>query len=394
MGKHRFSHDIISVLWVVFTNICRVDNDLCCSCPLSQVIRSLKRAMQPSCTDVQLSVKPAQEVMWAPESPPAIFNGETFIIYGILKNVGAEAAVNGTITLRYKVLGEQIQHEIPLPSTMETGTTLHHLAAKSLLQDWQSGAGLKGLTESDRKQEIIQLSVESSVVSSLTAYVAIQEQGEPVQGALRTWDVKALLAEQEMRTRFGLIGGGQERFRALSSRMNYMSYSAAPADIRLSSYASAAPKSAACCGGGGGGGGGGSSYRSRPSASPTPVSLPKKAESTPASATLAGATPAQKRSNLIALQQAEGSWALDAALASILGRSVSDLEAACPVRCEGDMRTIWATVLAVEYLETRHGAQRDEWELVAMKAESWLRGQSQSADLQQLKDTAKQLISS
>ena len=95
---------------------------------------------------------------------------------------------------------------------------------------------------------------------------------------------------------------------------------------------------------------------------------------------------------LVLLQQINGSWALDAALASILGRSVPDLEAACPVRCEGDVCTIWATVLAVEYLETRHGAQRDEWELVAMKAESWLQGHSQSADLSTLKQAAKRCL--
>ena len=340
--------------------------------------------MQPSCTDIQLSYQQPErvELLWTPESLPAIFNGNKFVVYGILqKSARSEGVVTGTVSLSYTVMDRQIQHKIPLSSAtdivaVDGGSsipTLHHLAAKSLLQDWQSGAGLKGLTESNRKQEIIRLSVESSVVSSLTAYVAIQEQGEPVQGALRTWDVKSLLTEQKKRAILSSV------YNCPPEDLNELSAQHDKIQLELHNLgpgASCGPYL----------GGGSSQY-------PSPVSPPKNCTTSPPKPIEANATPAKRLSYLIRLQQADGSWALDAVLASILGRSVPDLEAACPVRCEGDVRTIWATVLAVEYLETRHGAQRDEWELVAMKAESWLQGQS-PPDLQQLKDTAKQFISS
>ena len=33
---------------------------------------------------------------------------------------------------------------------------------------------------------------------------------------------------------------------------------------------------------------------------------------------------------------------------------------------------VWATVLALSYLEVKFGDKRDEWEMVEMKARQWL----------------------
>ena len=37
---------------------------------------------------------------------------------------------------------------------------------------------------------------------------------------------------------------------------------------------------------------------------------------------------------------------------------------------------VWGTILALAYLERHCSAQKDKWELVALKAEMWLGGQS------------------
>jgi len=62
------------------------------------------------------------------------------------------------------------------------------------------------------KKMIINLSIESSVVSTHTAYVAVdEEQDKPIAGAIKTWDITAAMAEQEGRLSWrsgGKRGGG------------------------------------------------------------------------------------------------------------------------------------------------------------------------------------------
>ena len=84
-----------------------------------------------------------------------------------------------------------------------------------------------------------------------------------------------------------------------------------------------------------------------------------------------------KLSSLVSMQQAEGWWKLDATvtLAVVLSKSLPELEAACPVGCQGDVRQVWVTVLALVFLEVWLTGQW-QWGLVARKAEFWLGGQS------------------
>ena len=78
-------------------------------------------------------------------------------------------------------------------------------------------------------------------------------------------------------------------------------------------------------------------------------------------------------SHVISLQLASGAWTLSAELASLLGQSVQQLKTACPASpCEGDVELVWATALALCYLEKRHAKRKDEWELLAVKASEWL----------------------
>jgi hypothetical protein len=83
---------------------------------------------------------------------------------------------------------------------------------------------------------------------------------------------------------------------------------------------------------------------------------------------------------------AEGFWTLD---------EVSNfMKKISPVQIPGVDPTIWATIVALILLERRFSLQQDEWELVAMKAETWLSMQSLPAgfDIQKLKEEAKKLV--
>uniref|UniRef100_A0A3P9NI16 von Willebrand factor A domain-containing protein 5A-like n=1 Tax=Poecilia reticulata TaxID=8081 RepID=A0A3P9NI16_POERE len=74
---------------------------------------------------------------------------------------------------------------------------------------------------------------------------------------------------------------------------------------------------------------------------------------------------------LVSLQDAAGCWLLDPCLAAALGKSIEELVKTRP----SSVGWLWGTILALIWL---HGHQKDvkvEWELLAMKAASWLRAE-------------------
>lgn len=77
---------------------------------------------------------------------------------------------------------------------------------------------------------------------------------------------------------------------------------------------------------------------------------------------------------VVALQKANGSWALTTALASALGLSKADVELQRP---SADVQpTVWATVLALVWLHQYKW--KVSWsEILETKARSWLRDQAE-----------------
>ncbi len=66
-----------------------------------------------------------------------------------------------------------------------------------------------------------------------------------------------------------------------------------------------------------------------------------------------------------------------------------EVESQCPSNVS---KEVWATILALAYLELNYSKQKDEWELVAMKAEMWLGSQTLPASLEELTKRAKTLL--
>jgi hypothetical protein len=97
------------------------------------------------------------------------------------------------------------------------------------------------------------------------------------------------------------------------------------------------------------------------------------------SAPIVAAAPIQRGTVSEVLQQQKfgGNFALDAAFARVLGASLAALDAAlAPARLApldgGDVKSVWATLLALAALEKHYGASRGVWEMVAEKAIAWL----------------------
>ena len=375
------------------------------------MISTLRRALQPSVTDLKAEFKlPAGcEILQAPVKLPPIFNGDKAVIYGIVcseGNTSQESVIKGTAILRGMTLGNTIEYSIPFqipkPSQEELGPLtmpiVHHLAAKSLLKDWEAGEGVKQL-KVPAKEAIIKLSIDSSVVSAHTAYVAVDEdQDKPIEGAIQIWDVTTMMARQEM----GGCTHRRKRRRVRGSSF-VLQRQCAPLPSKVAAlglpqgnigpyYGSMPPMVP----------GGSSPLISRYAASLSQhIALPVLSQEFDCGITeycserghesSCTETHSDKLSALVSLQQAEGWWKLDATLSGVLSKSLPELEVACPVGCQGDVRRVWATVLALAYLEACLTGQRQEWELVARKAEFWLGGQSLPAGstLHILKEAAK-----
>ena len=354
-----------------------------------------------------------------------LFSGDKAVVYGILKGPSElMSPVDCTASLKGQVLGKPLEYSIPFEVPGNSPSfpipIIHHLAAKALIKDWERDGG-------DMKSEIVKLSIESSVVSSHTAFVAVDESNQPVKGAMKTWDITAKM-EEEMDDNLSSASA----FNALSPGVsqNLIHISRRPHKNKgggfLSALSSLIPS----------GGNGGSSAKARKSKSAVKMAAPSappqvQAYSSPPAACLFDADDefaapmtlyamrsempedlncmkeseslsgpdhsargGDSLSSLVSLQQADGSWKLDDVIAKVLSKSLEELRDACPVKCDGGVATIWATVLCVVYLELKHPSQKDEWELIAMKADLWLDGQSlpAGADLKKMKEAAKKII--
>ena len=115
-----------------------------------------------------------------------------------------------------------------------------------------------------------------------------------------------------------------------------------------------------------------------------------------------GARPLSSRTKtLIGLQTFEGCFVLDSALATLLGVSISVLEARliwfvpnnAGLSLE-DRKKVWATVLAIKLFETQLAGERSVWQLVVDKARAWMGGLARVGveDITQLEKMAGELL--
>ena len=400
----------------------------------------MKRALQPSVTgiEIEFDLPSGFEAYQAPSNIPTIFNGDKIVIYGILKSKAAsdtplQSGVQGKASLKGQISGRTVTHsisfDIPVPPLMgedqlesRTGFNLpvvHHLAAKSLLSDWKAGKGWAStsLTQ-EREQESTNLSIESNVICEHTAFVAIdEEQKKPIEGAITLCDITATMVEQghvfsgmQMQA-LPVMGFEPPRLlqpRQLQPRQQQQGLPPLPP-----SYGAPQPY--------------GSPYFAShmmmagalapPPAAPTRSGymsgdpfLSLDSDMDIFSANLMSSNPYKRRrvgahqilsssikiskplpselmTTLISLQHANGFWLLKDISEKIVKKSEAELQQ--PPDMSGE---IWATIVALVFLESKYSEQKDEWELVALKAEMWLSTQTLPSNIESLKKKAESVI--
>ena len=313
------------------------------------------------------------------------------MVYGILEGPSElMSPVDCTASLKGQILNQPLEYSIPFEVPGNSPSfpipIIHHLAAKALIKDWERDGG-------NKKSEIVKLSIESSVVSSHTAFVAIDESNQPVRGAMKTWDITAsTLAMSWEECEDDECEGGEcevEECEGGGGIQDYISSCDGKGinvchDEEYTELAISDEMDDRCV-----------KLSIETCKMKEDISFVEKEYNSSMSRSSGGYRgTTDSLSSLISLQQADGSWKLNDVIAKVLSKSLKELSDACPVKCDGGVATLWATILCVVYLELKHPSQKDEWELIAMKAELWLDGQSlpAGADLNTMKAASRKII--
>ncbi|RVE64487.1 hypothetical protein OJAV_G00126350 [Oryzias javanicus] len=280
----------------------------------AKVMQSLKFALQPVVKDISVTWDFTKGVSATVLSPSitTIFQGQRSLLYAQL--CGKSSLTDCSVT------------------TLEL--TVHRLAARSLIRSLEvEERENRGQSDEDMKKKVVELSVQSGVSSAHTAFIAVnKDSGDAVQGPLVRRNVPTP----------GL-------FAPMMCRSMTRSMSSADAGMLLQVCSFGAP---AC---------------SREACSEPAPALRSKGFSEP--------EPPRRDPllQLVSLQKASGCWLLDAALASVLGKTSEELEKSKPEKVSSE---VWATILALTWLHGFKMDAKDEWELLAVKAASWVQAQN------------------
>lgn len=152
----------------------------------AKVTSQLKRAAVPSLTDVRVQWNNYNDPNWVPNTQTpnqisSIFNGEKTMVFGFAERCDSARleAMNGRDEVTMLVTCRE--------SGKVSGNTIHRLAAKGLIRDYDDGMyGLPGtfdlvkheLTKQAKKREIIAVSLLYGIVSAFTSFIAVEHRTE------------------------------------------------------------------------------------------------------------------------------------------------------------------------------------------------------------------------
>ncbi|KAL1781512.1 von Willebrand factor A domain-containing protein 5A-like [Sigmodon hispidus] len=293
----------------------------------AKALRSLKFALSCSANDISLSwnLPPGLLAYMVSPKQNVIYRGQRLIIYAQLTGTMPQVESSGEVCLKYTLQGKAIENKVAfsLQPKANASFTIHRLAAKSLIQNKDMG-----LHETSKrvKEEVVNISIQSGVLSSFTAFLAInKELNQAVQGPLahRVIPTPALMSSCALKGRKKGLS-----LRKLRSKcgQNDLDEFFVFCEENMETY---------------------SSLQNVDEGFGDNVFV-----------------------QLVSLQKANGSWELDEDLTKIMGTSVEDIKDANPAK-DGDP-SAWATVLAVIWLHAKCKDLKCEWELLERKAVAWL----------------------
>uniref|UniRef100_A0A3Q1JFB8 von Willebrand factor A domain containing 5A n=1 Tax=Anabas testudineus TaxID=64144 RepID=A0A3Q1JFB8_ANATE len=301
-----------------------------------KVMQSLRFALQPAVQDVSVTWDLPKGVSVTVLSPPltALFQGQRSLIYAqISGQVGSSEAVEGCVTVKYSLNISFIFIVSTFNKTCNLSCvlllTVHRLGAQTLIRSLEmEEREHRGQQDGGLKEKVVELSVQSGVSSSFTAFIAVNKSdGKEIQGPLVRINIPAsseYFSKGYLKT---LQINIKKTIRNHSSKMMYSDC-----------FIFAILFSETC--------------------------LPEQPLRDPLL-------------QLVSLQKASGCWLLDAALAAALGKTSEEVEKPKPASVNQE---VWATILALIWLHGFKTDAKEEWELLAMKAVSWIHAQHECVE--------------
>uniref|UniRef100_A0A670JIJ7 von Willebrand factor A domain containing 5A n=1 Tax=Podarcis muralis TaxID=64176 RepID=A0A670JIJ7_PODMU len=298
----------------------------------AKALRSLKCSLQPEVKHIKLEwhLPPGLEAVLLGSSTQAIFAGERCLMYAQI--CGQQQASRPNIMVGYIHTHSQTfteKMDFRLEAEENDRLPVHRLAAQAVLKELEE-------TRSTAKQQLVlETSLSSGVLSAQTAYVVVNmERGEPLQAPVEFREIpypnstdfpkwggwgRCPRPPSPLRNSFPKWGGWGRCPRPPPPFGTAFRSGAAGADRKN--------KGNACkvC-----------NFFFIPSTANESLLL-----------------------RLVSLQNADGSWSLDANLLSILGLGEV-------------LQTAWTTVLVVLWLHVHFAERSDIWQLLEAKAVGWL----------------------
>jgi Ca-activated chloride channel family protein len=319
-----------------------------------KVLRLFERLLSPGLSDVNLEWVGAR-VLQAPVDVPPVFAGSRVLVYAL--TTGARPSA---VRLAAASPSGPLSHEVLLGGTpVVQGRAVATLAARARIRELEEGGEWltsRGSRQTDRKRsgvrdEIIALSVRYGLMSRETSFVAIERRDSPVIGDVRLRRVPIALTTG--------WGGLEDAARAMTwSRpvpsmpvASYMaSYVDGDADLESGGPMDAVSEQAVF----------------------EAPSVLRRFRAPRARARMPQPPPGME--TLVSLQAADGSWALDDVFATVIGRTVAELEAALAGAsgAPDDVRRAWATALALVWLQVNAADVAVEWRMLGAKAQAWV----------------------
>ncbi|XP_073349485.1 von Willebrand factor A domain-containing protein 5A-like isoform X7 [Pagrus major] len=358
-----------------------------------KVMQSLRFALQPAVVDISVTWDLPKGVSVTVLSPPitTIFQSQRSLVYAQLSGQSSEAA-EGCVTVKYSLAGHPSQNQLhfSLTPAQDTGLTVHRLAARTLIRSLELEER-ESRREQDGgvKKKVVELSVQSGVSSVFTAFIAVNKgDGEAIKGPLLCRNVPTLMRTAKSRA------APQERIMRLMMACtmpvgaSVSCFAPMAMNMRTARSCAAPRKKVILKSAGGGAGIFAKKKKKKFSGGPTKMSAPPPQPESIRNASYdccfdgsldleesrsLKQPPRDPLLQLVSLQKASGCWVLDPALAAALGKTSEEVESTKPASVNQE---VWATILALIWLHGFKMDAQEEWELLAMKAASWLRAQN------------------
>ncbi|XP_052044597.1 von Willebrand factor A domain-containing protein 5A-like isoform X2 [Apodemus sylvaticus] len=332
----------------------------------TKALGSLKYALQCAVDNISLSwnLPPDLSIKMVSPEHPAIFRGQRLIIYAQLTGLMPQVESTGTVCIKHTLQGKSLENRVTfsLPPKANANFTIHRLAAKSLIQSKCMGFDE---TSKEEREDVMNISLQSGVLSSFTAFIAInKELNKPVQGPLAHRVIPRPVMDLTMSWIPQSTGYRSPRARRILCASPCGASQRAMPKIKLCAYDACMEESDDL------------SIVGSEDFGMTAVATieeKKKADSSTKKSNLQSERKAFGENvvvQLISLQKANGSWKLDEDLTKLLGSKLKDIKAENPAK-HGDL-SAWATVLAVVWLHSNGKDLKCEWELLERKAVAWL----------------------